>query len=239
MAELQWDKIGERYYYAGLDRGVFYAKNYNPAEPDENLGVAWNGLVSVTPKAASGSVFEQYWFGSKLYDMPPPGNFSGTIEAYSSPIEADEYFGMAEDYEGFVFMDQTPKYFDMSFRTYIHSDTEERQHYQIHLLYNIMAIPVPMSYSTINSDPNATPLKWNFTSKMTNFDGPVVQVGNFMPEQFGRIILDTRKLPEDLIRSAEDVLYGTCTSEPEFLTPERLRDEFDAAQWPKGYMPWV
>lgn len=39
MAILEWDKVGERTYQAGLDRGVLYL--------NDGTVVPWNGLISV------------------------------------------------------------------------------------------------------------------------------------------------------------------------------------------------
>ena len=44
MAAIIWDKIGERYYETGVDRGVLYTYD-NEANAYEE-GVAWNGLTT-------------------------------------------------------------------------------------------------------------------------------------------------------------------------------------------------
>ena len=43
MARLEWDKTGERYYEAGVEKGVLYL----PENGVYSTGVAWNGLTSV------------------------------------------------------------------------------------------------------------------------------------------------------------------------------------------------
>ena len=52
MAAIIWDKIGERYYETGVDRGVLYT--YDNESNAYNEGVAWNGLTTVnsTPSGA-------------------------------------------------------------------------------------------------------------------------------------------------------------------------------------------
>ena len=42
---LVWDKVGERLFETGVDRGVLYVPN---AAGVYDTGVAWNGLTTVT-----------------------------------------------------------------------------------------------------------------------------------------------------------------------------------------------
>ena len=44
MTALTWDQVGERLYETGVDHGVLYI----PTDGVYDVGVAWNGLVTVT-----------------------------------------------------------------------------------------------------------------------------------------------------------------------------------------------
>ena len=44
MSRLVWDKVGERFYETGLDRGVLYPMGTGGTS---DKGVAWNGLTAV------------------------------------------------------------------------------------------------------------------------------------------------------------------------------------------------
>lgn len=115
MARLVWDK---RNHEAGLYRGVFY--------PPNGAAEAWNGLISVRESPSGADEQVRYLDGQKLSVKIPPGEFSGTIEAFTYPDALDEV-----------------KNFGLSYRT----------NYKLHLVYNASVEPSPFSYQQV--DPGA------------------------------------------------------------------------------------
>lgn len=232
MAELIWDKPGDRVYHTGLDKGVFY--------PKRGEGVPWNGLVSVAPKATTTQVEEIFYLGRKVYDSPAPSFFSATMDAYTYPDAAETYLGVEEDDVGFMYMNQAPKYFDMSYRSIVGNDTKGEEYgYQIHLLYDLMATPKPISNSTLMDRPTAELFSWDLTSRTNVMTRPSLTAARFPIVATGHVILDSRKLPEDIMKSIENALYGDCWVDPHIPSLQELHDNFGAGVYRKGEAPIV
>jgi hypothetical protein len=64
MTVLEWDKIGDRRYETGVDRGVLFPPN-GPAVP-------WNGLTAIT-ETVSREVKSYYVDGVKYHGPPCSG----------------------------------------------------------------------------------------------------------------------------------------------------------------------
>ena len=47
MSKIQWDKVGERFYETGVDRGVLFPMGKGGAY---DKGVGWSGLTAITPE---------------------------------------------------------------------------------------------------------------------------------------------------------------------------------------------
>lgn len=93
MSKLVWDKIGERFYETGVDRGVLY-----PIQTDGqyNKGVAWNGLSTITESPSGAEPSPIYADNMKYLNLTSAEDFSGTIEAFTSPDEFAECDGSVE-----------------------------------------------------------------------------------------------------------------------------------------------
>jgi hypothetical protein len=74
MTALEWDKVGDRRYETGIDRGVLFVKG-GPAVP-------WNGLSSVT-EAVGRDVKSYYLDGVKYLDHHVPGSYSAKLAAFT------------------------------------------------------------------------------------------------------------------------------------------------------------
>jgi len=57
MAKLVWDEVGKRFYETGVRNGVLYVQDTSGEYP---LGVAWNGLVSVTESPSGAEASPMY-----------------------------------------------------------------------------------------------------------------------------------------------------------------------------------
>lgn len=125
MTRLAWS---ERKYETGIDHGVLYPKN-SPAE-------IWPGLISVNESIESETKV-RYLDGVKIGGYQKPGEFAGTIEAFTYPDILD-----------------TSQTFDLSYRTM----TEKS--YQLHLIYNVLLQPTEHTYQQNDADP----FSWDFTT---------------------------------------------------------------------------
>ena len=81
--ELKWDKVGERLFETGVDRGVLYSPNNGVYDS----GVAWNGLVSVSEAPSGAEATAQYADNIKYLNLVSAEEFGATIEAFTYPAE--------------------------------------------------------------------------------------------------------------------------------------------------------
>ncbi|MET0786819.1 MAG: hypothetical protein ABWY25_08950 [Paenisporosarcina sp.] len=78
MAILEWDKVGDRTYETGLDRGVLYLS--------DGKVVPWNGLTSIVEKFDK-NVNSVYYDGTKISDLLSLGDFEASLKAITNPDE--------------------------------------------------------------------------------------------------------------------------------------------------------
>ncbi len=193
MAKLQWDAIGQRFFEAGIDRGVLYL-------PIDN-GVPWNGLTSVTDNLESVTSEPVYFDGVKVLDNPKLGDFDATLNAFTYPDEFLEYEGLQFLGDGMYVDDQTPKQFGLCYRTRVGNDVDGLDHgYRLHLVYNVTATPATPTYETMTNTAAPSEFSWNLTAVPEPIPGF---------RATAHIILDSRYLEPDILAAIEDILYGT------------------------------
>jgi hypothetical protein len=137
MTRLVWDKVTERDYEAGLDRGVFYPLN--------GPGHAWNGLTSVEESPSGGDARPRYLDGQKIADMRRNGEFLATVSAFTYPVVSGDALSTSK----------RPSRFSMSYR--VQTETS----YKLHLVYNALAAPSQRNYAYESTDP----LSWSITTR--------------------------------------------------------------------------
>lgn len=208
MTKLVWDAIGERNFESGLDRGVLYSY-------ETSLGVAWNGLVSVEEKMDDGST-PFYQDGVKYIDAENLGHFTALLKAITYPDEFEQYEGNSEIAVGFMVHDQPPKRFHLSYRTKVGNDLDGPDSgYQIHILYNLTAVPNDKSYNTLTNQ--TAPMQFSWTIL-----GVPVMIDGFRPT--AHVIVDSRDIDPEALLDIENSLYGTESSPPYIPPIEELSD---------------
>lgn len=201
MTQLVWGAEGERFFEAGVDRGVLYV---------DNAGVAWNGLVSVNESPVGGEALPYYVDGVKYLNQAAREEFEATIEAYTYPDEFSECDGTAELKEGLFATQQVRKPFGLSYRTKIGNDLEGIDHgYKIHLVYNALTSPSKKDNTTFSEEISPFNFSWGITAKPLVLDG-------YRPT--AHFIIDSRSTPEELLSDIEDILYGTAIENPRLPT---------------------
>lgn len=163
MAEIKWDQTGEREYYTGVDKGVFYAMD----ETGEFKGgaEAWNGLISVTESPSGAEATALYANNRKYGNLRSAEEFGGTIEAYMYPDGFDACNGVKKLSNGLKVGQQKRKAFGMAYRNLIGNDVDGTNHgYEIHLVYNAEVTPSERAHSTVNDSPEAETMSWEFTT---------------------------------------------------------------------------
>ena len=107
MTALEWDKVGERFYETGIDRGVLY--------PRFGDAVPWNGLTNVAEEIGR-EVKSYYMVGVKYLDHHVPGSYSAKLDAFTYPDVLDELTGVKVFAPGVFLHDQRSEVFHSQFR---------------------------------------------------------------------------------------------------------------------------
>jgi hypothetical protein len=155
MTVLEWDKVGDRRYETGVDRGVLFPPN-GPAVP-------WNGLTSVT-ETLTRDVKSYYLDGVKYLDHHVPGSYAAKLTAFTYPDELETLLGMTEYAPGVFLHDQRAKLFHLSYRTLVGNDVDGTDHgYKVHVVYNLLAVPSDKAMNSLSNQVSAEPFEWDLT----------------------------------------------------------------------------
>lgn len=205
---LTWDEPGERYFQHGVDRGVLYPSGGDP--------VPWNGITGID-EAGNGTSSVYYIDGRVYLADVDPSDFDGKLMAYFWPEEFSVCVGIPETTPGLYVDNQKPKRFNLAYRSLIGSGLEgDMFGYQIHLLYNAMAMIGARSRKTLNNTP--APMEFTFDIVATP-----VKLPGFRPS--AHYIIDTRNLDAAVVQNLEDILYGDSEGSIGALpTPAELYD---------------
>lgn len=202
MARLIWGNIEDKLYETGLDRGVLYV---------DNVGVAWNGLVSVEENPSGGQAKPYYLDGYKFLNRSQTEEFEATINAMYSPVEFDVCDGSFFLHKGMAITQQPKKPFGFSYRTMVYTaDADTPPVYKIHLIYNALAEPTQRSNFSLTGNIDVNPLSWHITTRAE----PVYE---------GRIsshfVINTSDIFPWAISALEEILYGNELEPPRLPSP--------------------
>lgn len=205
---LEWDKVGERTYETGVDRGVLYPQ-VNGIYPE---GTAWNGLTSVSESPSGAESTALYADNMKYLNLKSAEEFGATIGCYTYPKEWKKCDGQAELAVGVTIGQQTRQNFGFCYRTKKGNDTEGEDYgYILHLIYGCSASPSEKSYETINDSPDAITFSYEITTTPINVEGH---------KPTAVITIDSTEVDEAKLKSLEDILYGTAATTGENPTAE-------------------
>jgi hypothetical protein len=212
MAKVEWDKIEERTFQAGVDRGVLY--------PLDGPGVAWNGLVSVAENV--GREIKSYFLdGIKFLDHFVPGAYSARLSAFTYPDEFEEILGTHEFVPGVRVHDQRAGMFHLSYRTLIGDPLEGLDlGYKLHLVYNLTANPSDTTFGSLGDRVDPNTFVWDISGVQTSMWG--IRPAN-------HLTFDSRSTDPDILTSVEETLYGTDLVDPTMPDLVELLAELEAA----------
>ena len=198
MAQLiVWDQVGEKIYETGVDHGVYYAQLVDGTYP---VGVAWNGLVSITESPSGAEPNPQFADNIKYLNLLSAEEFGGTIEAFTYPDEFSLSDGSAEPEVGVMIGQQARVPFGLAFRTILGNDSAGQAYgYKLHLVYGALVSPSEKGYQTINESPEAITFSWEFTTTPAPVTG-------FKPTAL--ITIDSTKADPENLAALEVILYG-------------------------------
>ena len=217
MSKLEWDKIGERLFETGVDRGVVYPAE-NGTYPS---GAAWSGLINVNESPSGAEPTPLYADNIKYLNLISSEDFGASIEAYTYPDEFSECVGEKEIATGVKISQQKRKSFGLSYRSLIGNDTDGSDYgYKIHLVYGCLAAPSEKAHNTINESPEAGTFSWEISTTP-------VAVPGYKPT--AHIEIDSTKCNAGELSALEDILYGTVNSVARLPLPEELLTIFSTS----------
>ncbi|NLB48796.1 MAG: hypothetical protein GX813_03030 [Erysipelotrichia bacterium] len=198
MPKLEWDKIGERLYETGVDRGVLFV--YDKSEKEYKTGVPWNGLIAVSENPTGAEPNPQYADNIKYLNLMSAEEFEASIEAFMYPPEFAECDGSASPVDGLEVSQQNRSLFGFAYRTLMGSDAEGTDYgYKLHIIYGALATPTDKSYTTQSDSPEALTFNWDITTTP-------VPVTRFKPTAC--VIIESVDAEVDGLAELEDILYG-------------------------------
>lgn len=210
MSKIIWDATGERLFETGVKNGVLYPM-LNGAYP---MGVAWNGLTSVTESPSGAEATPLYADDIKYLNLMSAEEFGATIEAYTYPDEFALCDGSAQIASGVTIGQQARKVFGMCYTTTIGNDVDGNDHgYKLHIIYGALASPSEKAYSTINDSPEAITFSWEVTTTPVNVTG-------FKPT--ASLCIDSTKVSEAKLQQLKDILYGSAAADPRLPLPDEI-----------------
>jgi hypothetical protein len=216
---LQWDKIGERVYETGVDRGVLYIPN-SSGEYEE--GVVWNGLVSVSESPSGAEPTPQYADNIKYLNLVSAEEFGATVEAFTYPDEFAQFDGTAEVQPGVLVGQQTRGTFGLAYRSLLGDDVDgTNRGYKLHLVYGALAAPTEKAYNTVNETPEAITFSWELSTTP-------IEVPGRKPS--ATVVIDSTKVDTAQLQEVEDILYGTEGTEARLPLPAELIDLFEPSE---------
>lgn len=211
MTALTWDQVGERTYETGVDRGVLYIPNGSGVY---DVGVAWNGLTTVTESPSGAEASPQYADNIKYLNLVSAEEFGATIEAFTYPEEFGQCDGTATPSAGVLLGQQGRKSFGLSYRTRLGNDLDGTDYgYKLHMIYGALAAPSEKAYSTINDSPEAITFSWEVVTTP-------VAVNGYKPTSI--IVVDSTVVDPTDLANLEDILYGDVGVDPRLPLPDEL-----------------
>lgn len=174
---ISWNEDVIRPFSAGVDRGMFYI-------PDV-AGIPWNGLQEVVESSPDSVMTQLYQDGQKVLVRRRDLNYESQVKAFMYPPEFEPYTGYSPS---------LLKPFSFSYRVMTSETT-----YRIHLVYNVVAIPDDVVFSSIADEIDPVSLGWRFVTRPIKLSG-------LAPSS--HIIIDTENAHPWTIEALEDQLYG-------------------------------
>lgn len=175
---LSFDAPGEHFYETGVNHCVLFLydsvnKNYGTSSSENNVGVAWNGITSISESPEGADITDIYADNIKYLSLQAAETFKATVEAYTYPKEFMECDGSKALLAGVYFGQQARKQFGIAYTTREGNDSEGDQFGEkLHLIYGCKAKPSQRQYQTVNDSPEAISFSWEISTTPVTFKNP-------------------------------------------------------------------
>ena len=211
--KLEWDKIGEREFQTGVEKGVLFPQ---ASDGQYEVGVAWNGLQSVTDKPTGAESKKIYANNGTYLTITSNEETEFSISAYMYPDEWEECDGSKQAAQGVAVRQQTRKRFGFSYVTLLGSDTEDTDHgYIIHLMYGCTASPSEKAYETKGEDTEAMSFSWDVKTTPVS-----IPIEGFKPS--ASIEINSLKANPEQLKAFEKILYGSNEADAKLPLPQEI-----------------
>lgn len=208
--KMTWDETGKKLYETGIEQVGLY-KKVDGAYP---AGVPWNGVTALNLTPSGAEPTPLYANNRKYLNLMSVEELGGTIEAYTYPEEWAECDGSAEAAPGVYIGQQARKEFGLVGKTIIGNDSEGIKYgYKLHLIYGCLASPAEQENATINEDPEAKTMSWEFSTTPVNVTGY---------DSTSYMCIDSTKVDAAKLKALEAILYGDENAEPRLPLPDEV-----------------
>lgn len=197
MTVLAWDRMDERRFETGLDRGVLYPVGGSP--------VVWNGLTSIQ-EVQNRQTKDFFQDGVRVFQRSIAQPYSAKIQAYTVPNIVFSLVGHKSLAAGVNLHDgSTPFRTHLCYRTRIGSALEGVEFgYRLHLVYDLLINPDDVQLDTTNDQSNATVFGLTVNA--------IQRMWQNLP--VNHISVDSTEVDPGWLLNLENQLYGTPTSDP-------------------------
>ena len=193
---ITWNEDVVRPFSAGVDRGMFYIP--------EAAGIPWNGLQEVVESSPDSVMSQLFQDGQRLIVRRRDLNYEAKLKAYTYPHEFEPYAGYSKSFK---------RPFGFSYRVMTGPET-----YQIHLVYNVVAIPDDVVFSTLGDEIDPTLFSWTLASRPVKIAGRAPSA---------HLILDSETVHPWTMAAVEDQLYGGEGIIPHLPMPDEIIQIFE------------
>jgi hypothetical protein len=201
-----WDTDEGKTFETGIDRGMLYVEPF--------AGVAWNGLVNVTESASGGAVSTYYIDGEAYLAIAGSEEYEATIEAFSSPPEFAPCAGYKRLSVGLYASGQVRQMFGFSYRTLAGDAIQGTSAgYKVHMVYNALAMTPDFTNQSVADRPSAKTRSWDVTAVPLAIDALRLA---------SHFVIDSRRIDSASLAAAENILYGSASTDPRLLTITEL-----------------
>lgn len=208
MAKLKWNENATKRYEAGCsDVAVFIGT------PVKGLkGEAWDGITGVSVNPDGGDANDQYANNVKWLSLRGDENVKGAIKAFMYPPSLNRCTGYKRVHQALAAYvgQQVKEPLSIAYKTKVGNiDKGIDYSEKLHVIFNMTLGPVQHDNTTINKDPSANELSWDYSTTPEN-------VGTVNGEKFkptAIIEIERDEATADVYDAICDILYGTDPEE--------------------------
>lgn len=201
MPKLTWNEAAKKRFEAGVSEVAVFI-----GAPSSSLTAeAWDGITKVDYNPDGGDANDQYANNIKWLSLRGVENVKGNVGAFMYPPALNKCMGLKQIKTGIeAYVGQQNKApLSICYKTLVGNEEDGLDFSEkLHIIWNMTFSPVQKQASTLNNNPEAGELSWDFST--TPIDP---QTEGYKP--FSYFEIEKTDESEDLYNSICDKLYGT------------------------------